>query len=147
MLLKCCWLNYYFSLNITQNFNKNRFSFKGVLLKALFSFGKFKIFCVHNYGQTSLTRIWGCLRVAVGIKIFRKKAHRIERGIQRKTKRVDIEMYILPIFTLKLPQKFYFWDSRKTKMPNCIINLLVPTMFEAALEVLPLLINSCFLYF
>ena len=41
------------------------------------------------------------------------------------------------MFTFKVPWKFNFWTFRKTKMPNCIILLLVPTLLQTAKETLP----------
>ena len=48
------------------------------------------------------------------------------------------------IFTFKVPGKFISWGSIKTKMSNCIISLLIPTIVEITVEGLPLLVRYAF---
>ena len=50
------------------------------------------------------------------------------------------------IFTFKVPGKFISWGSIKTKMSNCIISLLIPTIVEITMEALPLLVRYAFSY-
>ena len=39
-----------------------------------------------------------------------------------------------------MSREFISWASRKTKMPNCIISLPIPTVVVTATEALPLLV-------
>ena len=84
----------------------------------------------------------------VGVKIFRKKPHRVKGGEEKffvKQKKFSLKYTISIIFTtLQIPSQIYilgFYSDKNTKLHDIFA---VKTMVETVMEALPLLIMYFF---